>query len=189
VAAVLERDPAAIEAFYDRHSTHVTRVLGRILGAEPELADLQHEVFVRALTSLSSLKDPSLVKAWLGGIAANTAKRYIQRRTRGKWLRFFSPDELPEVEATNVSEDVNEAVRATYWALDRLPADERIAFVLRVIDGMELTEIAAVCDASLSTIKRRLARGEAQFLAIAKNHPVLSAWIEGGTRWDATEDR
>jgi RNA polymerase sigma-70 factor (ECF subfamily) len=189
VAGVLDRDPAAIEAFYDRHSTHVTRVLARILGAEPDLADLQHEVFVRALSSIGALKDPSSVKAWLGGIAANTAKRCIQLRTRGKWLRFFSPDELPEVEASNASEDVNEAVRATYWALDHLPADERIAFVLRVIDGMELTEIAEVCGASLSTVKRRLARGEAQFLAIARRHPVLSAWLEGGTRWDATVDR
>jgi RNA polymerase sigma-70 factor (ECF subfamily) len=189
VAGVLERDPAAIEAFYDRHSTHATRVLARILGPEPELADLQHEVFVRALSSMDALKDPSSVKAWLGGIAANTAKRYLQRRARGRWLRFFSPDELPEVEASNVSEDVNEALRATYWALDRLPADERIAFVLRVIDDMELTEIAATCGTSLSTVKRRLARAEAQFLAIASKHPVLSAWIEGGTRWDATADR
>lgn len=188
VTGILERDHAAIEAFYDRHSGHVTRVLARILGAEPEIADLRHEVFLRALDSMDTLKDPSAVKPWLAGIAANVARGCIQRRARGRWLRFFPPDEVPEVEANSASEDVNEAMRATYWALDRLPADERIAFALRVIDGMELTEIAAVCGASLSTIKRRLARAEEQFLAIARRHPVLAGWIEGGSRWGGTAE-
>jgi RNA polymerase sigma-70 factor (ECF subfamily) len=188
VTGVMKRDPAAIEAFYDRHAGHVRRVLARILGAERELGDLEHDVFLRALASLDTLKDPSSLKPWLAGIAVFAAKSLIQRRTRGRWLHFLAPDEVPEVEAGHASEEVNEAVRATYSVLDRLPVDERIAFALRVIDGMELTEVASACGVSLSTIKRRVARAEARFVAMARSHPALVDWVEGGTRWGAAAD-
>jgi RNA polymerase sigma-70 factor (ECF subfamily) len=84
---------------------------------------------------------------------------------------------------------VRDALRATYAALDALPADERVAFALRFIDGMELTEVAAACETSLATIKRRLARAEDRFEAEARKHPALEAWIDGGTRWGSPSDR
>ena len=57
------------------------------------------------------------------------------------------------------------------------------AFALRFVDGMELTEVAAACETSLATIKRRLARAGARFEAAARRQPVLEEWLEGGTRW------
>ena len=70
-----------------------------------------------------------------------------------------------------------------YRVLDVLPVDERIPFALRFIDGMELTEVAAACDVSLATIKRRLARSEKRFVAVAARYPELGPWLEGGARW------
>jgi RNA polymerase sigma-70 factor (ECF subfamily) len=98
-------------------------------------------------------------------------------------------DELPDVQASAAPPEVLDALRATYAALDKLPADERIAFALRFIDGMELTEVAAACDTSLATIKRRLARAGARFEVEARKHPVLEAWLEGGSRWGNPSDR
>lgn len=174
--------PAAISAFYQRYSKHVLRLLGRVLGAERELADLHHDVFVRALGSIGGLEDPEALTAWLTSVTIFTARSEIQRRVRRRWLIFRPPEELPEVEAPGGG-DASEALRETYAALDRLPADERIAFVLRYIEGMELTEAAAACGVSLATIKRRIARAEAEFQALARQSAVLSEWLEGGSRW------
>src|SRR5262249_4720499 len=159
------------EALYDRFAPHVQRVLCRVLGFDRDLADLHHDVFVRALGSLDGLRDPSALKAWITSIAVFTARTAIQRRVRGRWLSFLDHDELPEVEAVVASGEVNEALRATYALLDKLPADERIAFALRFIDGMELTEVADACGVSLATIKRRLARAEESFARRARAHP------------------
>lgn len=56
--------------------------------------------------------------------------------------------------------------RAELAALDRalatLPSRERLAWMLRHIEGLELTEVASACDASLATIKRWLAHAEAR---------------------------
>ncbi|MFT3764521.1 MAG: sigma-70 family RNA polymerase sigma factor [Minicystis sp.] len=188
VEGVRARQPAAVAALYDAYAAHVLRVLGRVLGAERELSDLHQEVFLKAIDSMDRLEDPRALKAWMTGIAVHTARAAIQRRVRRRWLTFLAPEDLPEPEAPSTG-DAGEALRATYAVLDQLPADERIAFVLRVIDGMELTEVAAACGVSLATIKRRLARAEERFTTLARDHDVLHEWLEGGSRWGTPDDR
>ncbi len=122
-------------------------------------------------------------------IAVHVARSAIARRRRRSWLWFLPGAELPEVDSGAASGEVLDALRATYAALDRLPVDERIAFALRFIDGMELTEVAEACDTSLATIKRRLARAGARFEAEARRRPVLEPWLEGGTRWGSPSER
>jgi RNA polymerase sigma-70 factor (ECF subfamily) len=183
VEAFRRGDPVARAALYDRYADHVHRVLYRVLGFDRDLGDLHHDVFVRALGSLGRLEDPAALKAWLTMIAVHVARSAITRRRRRSWLWFLPSDEVPEVEAADATGEVRDALRATYVALDTLPPDERIAFALRFVEGMELTEVAAACGTSLATIKRRLARAGAGFEAEARKHPVLAAWLEGGTRW------
>src|SRR6185436_18247841 len=106
----------------------------RILGFHRDLADLHHDVFVRALSSLPRLEDPAALKGWLTMIAVHVAHTAITRRRRRSWLWFLPHDELPEVASSAASGEVRDALRATYAVLETLPADERIAFALRFID-------------------------------------------------------
>ncbi len=175
--------PAAKAEFFDRYAGHVERILVRILGHEQDLADLLHEIFARAFAGHGTLRDPRALKPWLTGIAVLTAREFIRRRARGRWLRFFAAEALPEVEAAPSDEDAREALRATYAVLDRLGADERVAFALRYFEGMELTAVAAACRVSLNTIKRRLDRAERRFLAFAEREPALETWLPESTRW------
>jgi RNA polymerase sigma-70 factor (ECF subfamily) len=183
VEALRNGHPAAKAEFFDRYARHVERILVRILGHERDLADLLHEVFARALAAHGTLRDPRALKPWLTGVAALTAREFIRRRARGRWLHFFADEALPEVESVPADEDAREALRATYAVLDRLGADERVAFALRYFEGMELTAVAAACDVSLNTIKRRLDRAERRFLALAEREPALESWLPERTRW------
>ncbi|HEY4119512.1 MAG TPA: sigma-70 family RNA polymerase sigma factor [Byssovorax sp.] len=187
--AFLDREPAAREALYARYEGHVHRVLYRVLGFRADLADLHHDVFVRALVSLPKLEDPGALKAWLTSITVHVAHSAIASRKRRSWLWFLPSDALPDVDAAVAPPDVRDALRATYAALEQLPADDRIAFALRYIDGMELTEVAAACDTSLTTIKRRLARAAHRFEIEARKHAALAVWLEGGARWSNLGER
>jgi RNA polymerase sigma-70 factor, ECF subfamily len=182
LATAGHRDARA--AVFDRHGAHVRRVLGRLLGADAELADLLHDVFVEALQNLRKLRDPSALKAWLTRIAVHLARRRIRQERRRRWLRLV--DRLPDPPAPAVSDEVTEALAATYEILTQLPLDERIAFALRIVDGMELKEAAEACGTSLATFKRRLRRAEDGFVERAVKHPALREWIEGGDRWAVT---
>ncbi len=186
VAALRAGHPAAPTVLFDRHAPRVQRVLVRTLGFDPEIPDLVQEVFVRALQRLDGLRDGASLSGWLSGIAVFTARETIRRRARWRWLRFLPREELPEVEAPQAGPETSEALRSLYAVLEELSADERIAFALRYVEQMELTEVAEACGVSLATLKRRLARAESRFVAIARRHPALEDWIEeGGARWRA----
>ena len=109
------------------------------------------------------------------------AKKLIRRRQRWRWIQSVAPFDLPEFVASTPSAEVSEALSHAYRALDALPADERIAFALRHIDGMELTAIAAATRVSLATTKRRIVRAEVRFVELARQSDALREWVARGT--------
>jgi RNA polymerase sigma-70 factor, ECF subfamily len=174
VAALRSDRAGATTALFKRHGSEVERVLYRILGLQ--------EVFVTALGSLDKLRDPDALHSWLTGIAVRKARKCIVRRQRWRLIQLLPMHELPEREALLPSVEVSEALRCTYAVLEKMPADERVAFALRHVDGMELTEVAAACGVSLATIKRRLTRAQSRFTVLASGHAALAPWLDGGDR-------
>src|SRR4029450_12847593 len=129
------------------------------------------------MDSSKHLDEPSSLRGWLGGIAVFTARAKMRRRTRWRIIELRPSEELPDVEQPSTPPEVDEALRATYRVLEKLPTDERIAFALRFIDGMELTDVARTSRVSLSTIKRTLAKAQHRFLKLAEREPSLGEWI------------
>jgi len=186
VQGLLSGNPGAKAMFFSRYAQDVERLVTYVIGPDRELSDILQEVFVQALASIGSLREPSSLKPWLLRIATNRARRVLRTRKRRAWLRLFidSDDETntePVHEATDM--ESRETLRAVYGVLNDIPSAERIAFALRYIDGMELNEVAAACSVSLATIKRRLRRSETRFLRKARSHPLLAEWVEEGSRW------
>src|SRR5688572_25328726 len=177
VDALRTGDTDAAERLFLAHGEHVQRVLARVLGPDPDRVDLIQDVFVTALTSFQRLKDPRALRPWLTSIAVFTARARIRKRARWSFFRFLPFDELPEQTAPSTPVEVSEALRCTYRVLGRMPAEERIPFALRVIDGMELTQVAEACGFSLATVKRRLTRAKQRFCELAREEPALSDWL------------
>lgn len=175
-AALQAKKPWAERALVDDHGPHVERLLTRILGFSSELDDLVQEVFVRALGKVDELRDEN-VRSWLGAFAVNVARETIRRRRRRSWLSFFAPEELPELPDDDATPELRDAVRALYRLLESMSADDRVVLTLRMIEGMQLSEIANVCDISLSTVKRRLQRAEELLMTRAKRDPRLAEWV------------
>ena len=182
VADVRRGDAGAKRRLFEKYAPHVARVLTRCLGAHPDNADLLHDVFVCALRDIGRIRDPGALKGWLAAIAVHSARGWLRHKRRRRWLQFFAPEELPDPPALVVDGDTRDAVRAAYRILDTMPDDERVAFALRFIDQMELTEVAAACETSLATIKRRLTRAQAEFVSKAQNNEHLKPWLDDG-RW------
>jgi RNA polymerase sigma-70 factor (ECF subfamily) len=168
----------ALAALYDRHVDAVHGVVFRVLGPDRDHDDVVQDVFVRALESLPRLRDPSVLRSWLVGIAVMTIRIHLQRRRRQRWLRFLPSHELPEPAAPS-DDAASDELKEVWRILAELPPDERIALVLCRVEGLALDDAAAACAMSVATLRRRLARGEAKFLARAARRPGLSRWLEG----------
>jgi RNA polymerase sigma-70 factor (ECF subfamily) len=177
VRALLARSPWAGEELVRRYGPDVQRVLARILGPSNELSDLAHDCMLRALGALRDLREPDRLRSWLVGIAVRVAREHLRQKRR----RPIPVDDVPD---HGVAEDPEgrEALQRVFALLSELPDEERIAFALRFVDGMELKDVAAATEVSLATAKRRLARATELFVPRAKADPILGPRMGAG-RW------
>ena len=186
VAGLVRGEPGAWNELVDRFGPDVQRLVAGALGVDSDLADIVQDVFVRVMERIHQLRDPAALKSWIASVAVFAARGHIRRRRRWRWIRFLAPADIPDVPATTASPENHALVNSTYKLLDTLPENERMAFSLRFIAEMELTEVAAACGVSLATIKRRLTRAELHFLEGARKDPALNERIERGERWRST---
>jgi RNA polymerase sigma-70 factor, ECF subfamily len=178
----LRTDPVGARALlFDRYAADVERVLCRVLGPDSEIDDLLHEVFIVAITSIDALREASALRSWITGIAVHKARKLVRRRKIRRLVRLVAPHELPDHEAATPTAEVSDALRQTYRVLAQIPTDDRIAFALRQIDGMELAAIAELTRVSLATVKRRVARAQKNFVTLARENETLAEWLERGT--------
>jgi RNA polymerase sigma-70 factor (ECF subfamily) len=184
VAALRRGDRTARVALVQRYGTMVERMVTGALGIDGETADVIQDVFVAVFEGVANLKDPSALRSWIATLAVFTARGKIRRRRRWRWISFLAPEDLPEVPVSGPQGEAQEAVRETYAVLATFPPDERLAFSLRFISEMQLTEVAAACKVSLATIKRRLTRAEARFVDAARANPALRDRLDRSARWE-----
>jgi RNA polymerase sigma-70 factor (ECF subfamily) len=184
VEALRAGHPGAAAAFYDQYVRQVRAVLLTTVGPDDDLSDLIHDVFIVALARIDTLRQVDKLSGWLASVAVHVGRAHVRTRSRRSWLRLFSPERTRTWEHEQPPSDARQALRDVYAILDRMPVDERVAFLLRYVHGMSLPDAAATCTTSLSTFKRRLGRAPAEFLRVAGTRPSLLQCLEDGTRWN-----
>jgi RNA polymerase sigma-70 factor (ECF subfamily) len=152
----------AQEALYQRYARMVLGLSQRILAGRDDADDLAQDAFVFAFTRLDTLQNPQAFQAWLRSIVARTASKRLRRQRLlvRLGIRRNEPIDPDTVVSPDAPADVASEVRSLYGLLDRLPAEERVALVLRRVEGLELGEIAEQMKLSLATVKRRIAAAE-----------------------------
>lgn len=186
VTSLTAGHPEAPSAFFDRYGAYVERLIVRLIGFDAEVEDLLHEVFAESLEKIGQLRDPAALRPWLTRITVFTARNCLRRRTRGRWLSFHPPEDLPDIPSAPDAGEARQTLQRVYGCLKQVKADDRIAFTLHVLHQMTLTESAEACGVSLATVKRRIARGRERFMHAAGKDPVLMDRLQtGGDEWQA----
>jgi len=181
VAALLEGSTRAQAFLWDRHSVVVRAVLRRTLGPQGDVEDAVQEVFIRFFRSLPGLREASALRSFLVGIAVRVARNELRKRRLKRWFFLTDDGHVPEPDAASASPDAHsarEAVRRLYVILDDLDDESRLAFVLRHIEGLEISDVAASLSLSLATVKRRLARVTPLVFARARADAALAPYMD-----------
>ena len=162
VVAARAGETWAQEALFRRHARMALGLAHRLLPQDNEVDDLVQDCFVSALKRLSSLDNPQAFAAWLGSIVVRAVSKRLRRRRLLSRLGLRVPEEIdPEaIAAPSVPGDVAVELRRVYSVVAGLPAQARVALVLRRVDGLEVPEIARRMGVGLSTVKRRLKLAE-----------------------------
>jgi len=153
-------EPLTLETAYRDYARWVAHLALRVLGRDHEVDDIVQDVFVAAASGLKRLRDPRAAHAWLGTVTLRLALRRLRAR---RVLALVGLDPQPDYGALcsrDASPEQRAQISQLYRALDRLPAQERIAWTLRHVEAERLEEVATLCRCSLATAKRRIAAAE-----------------------------
>jgi RNA polymerase sigma-70 factor, ECF subfamily len=150
------------EAFGHLYQRYLPMVHGILLAKlpRPEVEDLVHEVFLRALSRLRSLRDASRFGAWLAVIARNMANDYYREPRAQVEHHDASADAAPDC-ATSSQAQSREAAEILE-IIRSLPEAYRETLVLRLVEGMTGPEIAARTGLSHGSVRVNLYRGMQQ---------------------------
>jgi len=153
---VLEAQAGNREAFdglYRHYNQALLRFAYRFCSDEQVACDAVQEAWISLSKSLFTLKDPRGFRVW--------AYKTVRWRVVDQVRRRGVPTEALCEEMTDgeVGGSTHLATAGQLHAhLARLPDDERSALALYYLEEMKLSEIAAVLDVPLGTIKSRLNR-------------------------------
>ena len=162
--APLDVDPRNFDDVFRRYSPYVARVALRLLGNDGEVDDLVQDVFLEAHRGLGSLREAGALGGWLARICVRRATRRLRRR---RLLSLLSLDTVAERDLpfeTAASLEQRAEVARLYQRLDRMPAADRVAWLLRHVEGESLDDMVQLCGCSKSTVQRRLRSAEARLL-------------------------
>ena len=143
-------------------------VLG-IVQSEVEAEDITQEVFVKAYESIGGFKGESKVSTWLYRIAV--IKSFDPLRSKKRKKRFgyvyslFGPSnevviDPPEFVHPGVVSEKKQAAVALFQALDTLPEQQKVAFVLTRLEGLNHKEVADIMQTTVPAIESLLQRAK-----------------------------
>jgi RNA polymerase sigma-70 factor (ECF subfamily) len=162
VVAARAGEEWAREALFRRYARTGLGLAFRLLGRDDDIEDLVQDCFVQALASLDRLADPQAFASWFTAIVVRTTHKLLRRRTIATRLGLRRRDvvDVDALIAPTAPPDVHAELRAVYRVLGELPVRERVALVLRRVEGASQDEVADAMGVSVSTAKRLLAAAE-----------------------------
>jgi RNA polymerase sigma-70 factor, ECF subfamily len=189
VARAMAGDRRAFDELYQRHVDSVWRWLTRLLGADPEREDLAQHIFSEVFDTLGRFRGQARFRTFLYRIVVNVAVDQMKRRTRrakrdvAATLAEAVPDPArsPEENA-----ETRELVAGAFELLERIKPKKRVAFLLRVVEGLSLEEVADVVAASVPTVAQRVRHASIELRALRARRDGRSAERLKSRIWPTT---
>jgi RNA polymerase sigma-70 factor, ECF subfamily len=145
---------AAFESLMLAHERQVLRVALRLLGNLEDAQDAAQEVFFRLYRHLGRIDAERVLAAWLYRVTVNVCRDLLRKRHPGGPL-----EDLP---ASPVDASAGERRRMLHESLKILGEKERAALVLREIEGLETSEVAAILGCSETTVRSQVSTAKAK---------------------------
>lgn len=155
----------SLDDFYAAAYPGLVRLLTAMSGSRPDAEELAQEAFVRLVPRWSRVSRYELPEAWVRQVAV---RALVSRRRRAKVAlaaQRLLADDASAPAPTGDRLDVEATMRS-------LPLAHRTVLVLHHGLGLPLEQIARELGVPLGTVKSRLSRARAAFVADYEREPV-----------------
>lgn len=153
-------DMLAFETLYSRHRGTLYRFLLRSLRKRADADELFQETWSRVIVARERYRPEARFTTWLLQIAHNLViDRFRRERPQAgdeETAAVMRSLDAPESERPDHVLSEFEQRRRLQLVLEEMPDEQRLAFLLRIENGMGLEEIAEITHVGRETVKSRL---------------------------------
>ncbi|MEM9068908.1 MAG: RNA polymerase sigma factor [Myxococcota bacterium] len=150
-------EPPDLGALFDAYASYVGAIALRLVGRPDEVDDIVQEVFLAAHKGLKRVDSQPAVRKWLAKVTVRTTRRRLRTLRAKGFLGLGNDPEYESLADHGASPEQRALVAHVYEILDKMPSHNRVAWVLRYVEGHRLEEVAELSGCSLATAKRRIA--------------------------------
>lgn len=163
-----QHDLRAFEALMRRHNRRLFRVTRGVLRDADAAQDAVQETYLRAFTRLDTYQPTGKFGAWITRVALNEALM-LRRRDRDGMVSIDDVgEESLQVEDGHGADSptADQFVEAAHaralleHAIDALPENFRVVFMLRAVEGLDVRETAESLGINPNTVRTRLFRAQ-----------------------------
>ena len=148
------------------------KVISTCFGFTNDIAaalDLSQEVFIEVYRSVEKFRGEAKISTWVFRIATNKSLNWVRDNKKRSYFksieRFFVSDktQIMDLEDKNsrnvikVMENSEDSI-SIQKAIDKLPENQRIAFVLNKIDELNYKQVCEVMDMSMASVESLIHR-------------------------------
>jgi len=162
-------DQSAFKFIVDTWKDMVYNTALSIVQQEEDAEDVTQEVFVQVYQSIEGFKRESKFSTWLYRITLSKAMDHERRKKRKKRFAFVKSlfgegsevvVDPPDFNHPGVSLDNKEKAAILFKAMESLPDNQRMAFVLNKVEGLSYQEISEVMETTVSAVESLLHRAK-----------------------------
>ncbi len=165
VEAARQGDREAFGELVERYQRRLVRVIHQLVHNLDLAEDLAQDTFLKVYQRLDQFDPSRRFGPWLFQVGVNHTLDHLRKQKRRGWWMLFSeggedrPTD-PAVGDPRVNLDLAQEVDQT---LAELPEKDRVVLVLREMENMSTSEIAAILGRKEATVRWRLAEARQKF--------------------------
>ena len=169
IEALKRGETAAFKTLVDAYQNRVYNTCLSIVKSEVDAEDLAQEVFVQVYQSIASFKGESKLSTWLYRIATTKSLDHERKKKRKKRFGFVKSifgeqSEIvvnpPDFHHPGVVLDHKENASKLFKAMEQLPENQKVAFLLNKVEGLSYQQVSDVMKASVSSVESLLHRAK-----------------------------
>jgi len=170
IERILEGETEQFRLIVDQYHERIFLLVRGYVHQIEDAEDVTQETFLHAFISIGDFKGKSEFSTWLYRIAVNTSYSYLRKKSRRSIFTYYEAkinnltEHLQSHKSDNPQKQLStkQTEEQIFKEIDKLPANQRTAFILSRIQEMSQKEIAEVMSLSAHAVESLIQRAKKQ---------------------------
>lgn len=172
IERLVKGDESAYKELFNIYKSRVYNTAAGFLTNESDAEDVTQEVFIQIFRSVKHFKERSRLSTWIYRITITKCLDHLRKKKTKK--RFAVITDLFERDGNNkdrkesfvnyehpgIQSENKELSKILFREIDKLPDNQRIAFIMNKVEHLSYKEISDVMDTSVAAVESLISRAK-----------------------------